>query len=218
MDYIITVSDHALEEMVLAASESFVLGNARTWESAEIQGYLWGSRRLDKDVEYIHVDRFSVSVSAWGDVDSVAVDKRVAVLKNSIIELWAPHNHFLGEFHTHPYETLEDVNEVKGWNFSEEDEETFLKDEVLWALATPSHPIAMVMTVTKMAVVQDTYLEAENNRIKFNVGNLRFWLSVGIGGMSESQTKVFSTDNLLVHPFTRHINPSGTKLRGVEDE
>ena len=36
MDYQITVSDHALEEMVLAASESFALGNARTWDSAEI--------------------------------------------------------------------------------------------------------------------------------------------------------------------------------------
>lgn len=156
MEYQVTVSDHALEEMVLAASESFALGNARTWDSAEVQGYLWGSRRQGDGVEYIHVDRFSVSVSAWGDENSVAVDERVAQLKNSVIGLWAPHSHFVGTFHTHPYENLDEVNEVKGWEFSEEDVETFLDDEVLWALAMPSHPIAMVMTVTKMAAVHDT--------------------------------------------------------------
>ena len=138
-------------------------------------------------------------------------------MKNSVIELWAPHNHFLGTFHTHPYETLDDVNSVEGWLFSAGDVETFLDDEMLWALARPNHPIAMVMTVTKMAAVRGTHLDAENNRIRFNVGNLRFWLSVGIGGMSEGATKVFSTQDVLFHPFTRHINLPGSRLRGVED-
>lgn len=218
MAYQITVSDHALEEMVLAASESFALGNARTWDSAEIQGYLWGSRRQDGDLEYIHVDRFSVSVSAWGDEDSVAVDDRVARLKDSVIELWAPHNHFLGTFHTHPYEGLDEVKGVEGWSFSEQDKEGLLDDEVLWALARPNHPIAMVMTVTKVAAVRFTHLKAEENLMEFNVGNLRFWLCVGIGGMSEGRTKIFSTENLRFHPFTRHINLPSSRLRGLEDE
>lgn len=220
MNYQITISDHALEEMVLAASESFVLGNASQWESTEIQGYLWGSRRADaaNSVEYIQVDKFSVSVSAWGDESFVSVDDRVALLKNSVLELWAPHYHFLGTFHTHPYETLDDVKKNQGWDFSEEDREGFLEYETLWELAAPSHPIAMVMAVTRIAKIHTSLLNVENNRIEFNVGNLRFWLSVGIGGMSRGKDKMFSTDDLLFHQFTRYVNLAGSELRGIDDD
>ena len=221
MERLVTISDHALEEMVLAASESFALGNARQWGSVEIQGYLWGSRREVKHdmetIQYIHIDKFSISTSAWGDEDSVSVDKRVARLKNSVLTLWAPHYHFLGTFHTHPYETLEEVRVSKGWNFSDGDRETFLSDEDLWEMARPECPIMVVMAVTKIARVQDSVLKTEvDGRLEFNVGNLRFWLSIVVGEVSRSQSKTLS-ENILFHPFTRYVNLASSELDGVGD-
>ena len=220
MLYQTTISDHALEEMVLAASESFVLGNSTWHGSVEIHGYLWGNRRVDSggSVEYVHIDKFSISASASGDEDSVQVDDDVVRLKNSILNFWAPHYHFLGTFHTHPYDTLDEVKEHQGWNFSRQDRSVFLRDEDLWKLSGPNHyPIMMVMAVTQIAKVNDTELSVHANggRIEFNVGNLRFWLSMGIGRMSEGMDKEFSTEDVLFHPFTRHVNLAGSKLDGI---
>ena len=221
----ITIANHALEEMVLAASESFVLGNAKRFGSVEIQGYLWGNRRIESDdedesVEYIHVDKFSVSTSASGDDESVYVDQEVVLIKNSIVTLWAPHYQFLGAFHTHPYDTLGEVNSSSGWNFSSADEENFLDDADMWELSgTDHHPIMMVMAVTKIAAVFDTELKVTNGgrSLEFNVGNLRFWLSVGIGQVSRGMDKEFSTGNVRFHPFTRYFNAAGSRLDGIYD-
>ncbi len=216
MEYHVTVSNHALDEMVLAASESFVLGNARQWGAVEIHGYLWGSRRETEDVEYIDVDKFSVSTSAVGDEESVAFDERVARIKNSILGYWSPHYHFLGSFHTHPYPSLEDVNNNKGWEFSDDDKATILGDEDVWELSHPGTPIAMVMAVTKMAAVYDSFVGVKAGRLEFNVGNLRFWLSVAVGEVSSGKEKVFSTDNILFNPHSRHYNRAGARLDGVD--
>ena len=217
MEYSVTLSNHALEEMVLAASESFVLGNAKYEGSVEIHGYLWGNRRTsDEDIEHIEVEKFSVSSSAQGDEDWVAVDKRVARLKHSVLELWAPHCHFLGMFHTHPYESRDDVYKNKGWEFSEQDRDLFLSDEDIWELSSPGMPIALVMAVTKIESVFDTVADPSKGRLEFNVGNLRFWLSVGIGEVSRSQEKVFSRNNINFNPYGRHHNWAGSRLIGVD--
>ena len=221
MLYQVTISNHALEEMVLAASEAFVLGNAAWYGIVEIYGYLWGNRRTDShgSVEYIHIDKFSISASAPGDENSVGVDPNVVLLKNSIINLWAPHYHFLGAFHTHPYNTLDEVKENQGWDFSSDDKRVFISDEDMWRLSGPNHqPIMMVMAVTKMAKVADTELSVDANggRMEFNVGNLRFWLSMGIGQVSEGKDKEFSTSDILFHPYTRYVNLAGSKLDGID--
>lgn len=218
MKHQVTISNRALEEMVLAASESFVLGNAATDGRVEIHGYLWGSRRTDKseDIEYIHIDKFSVSSSACGDEDSVWVDEDVARIKNSVLDLWAPHHHFLGDFHTHPYRDHDEVRKNEGWRFSKRDKKSFRKDEQVWKLSGSNAPIMIVMTVTKMKSVFETVLDMEaDNRFMFNVGNLRFWLSIGIGRLEEGR-RVFSEDNVYFHPFSRYFNESGSRLDGVE--
>lgn len=217
MKHQVTISNHALEEMVLAAGESFVLGSALTdeREGAEIHGYLWGGRRTDesKDIEYIHIDKFSVSSSACGDEDSVWVDGDVACIKDSVLNLWAPHYHFLGDFHTHPYRDHDEVKENEGWQFSKRDIKSFKKDKQVWNLSGSNAPIMMVMAVTKMQKIHRTVLEMEaDNRFMFNVGNLRFWLSIGIGKLGRGERRVFSEDvvwGLLCRTTPRQRRPRG---------
>ena len=218
MEYEVTVSNHALEEMVLAASESYLLGNASQWDAVEIHGYLWGSRRTDDDegIEYIDVDKFSVSTSAWGDEDWVQVDKRVARIKNSILGRWTPHYHFLGMFHTHPYASRKDVVDCRGWDLSEQDERAILGDEDLWKLSSPGNPIALVMAVTRMAIVNNSICKVEGGRIEFNVGNLRYWLSAAVGEFSPGLEKVLSKDNITFNRYSRHVNLAGFWLDGTE--
>ena len=212
MKHQVTISNHALEEMVLAASESFVLGSALTdeHEGAEIHGYLWGGRRTDdkKDVEYIHIDKFSVSTSALGDENSVMVDRDVVRIKDSILHLWAPYHHFLGDFHTHPYGNYNEVNECEGWNFSKGDKKTFRDNDIAWSLCGSNRPIMMVMAVTRMG----------GNRLVFNVGNLRFWLSVGIGWKTRQGKRRFGEGRVCFDPLSRYFNKSGSKLEGVKKD
>lgn len=44
-----------------------------------------------------------------------------ALRPKALIEQYWPHLELVGTFHSHPYETLEDVNETKGWRASEGD-------------------------------------------------------------------------------------------------
>lgn len=135
--------------------------------------------------------------------------------KNSILRRWTPHYHFLGAFHTHPYDSWKDVIANKGWNFSDADQRMILHYDDLWELSYPARPIAMVMAVTVMSQPKDSFAKADESKLVFNVGNLRFWLSAAVGEVLLSQEKVFSTDNILVNPYSRHYDPGG-KLDGVD--
>ena len=241
MKHQVTISNHALEEMVLAASESFVLGNAAMDGSVEIHGYLWGGRRTDDKVEYIHIDKFSVSTSALGDENSIMVDKDVVRIKDSILRLWAPYYHFLGDFHTHPYRDYDEVKKCEGWNFSKGDKKTFRDDDIAWSLCGSNKPIMMVMAVTEMGTVHNSSLEIQRgnsvfkvgeskkpydevlgrmggNRLVFNVGNLRFWLSVGIGRKTRQEKRMFDEGRVCFDPLSRYFNKSSSKLEGVKKD
>lgn len=217
MEHQITVSNPAFEAMVLAASESFVLGNAEYHGPVEVHGHLWGYRRPvdDEGIEYVHIDKFSVSSSAPSSETSVTIDKRIARIKTSILDLWAPHYYFLGGLHTHPFDTLEELKDAKGWNPSKQDIKVFEKGDYAWGTSGLA-PIMAVMAVTEMQAVFDTQLTVESaNRWMFNVGNLRFWLSIGVGKTTRSGRRKFSTDDVYLYPQSWYFNQASSKLDGV---
>ena len=218
MNHFIRVSDQALEDMVLAASEAKVLGDGdrKKHKGVETYGHLWGSRRRDVDngQEHIYIEKFSMSLSAVGTHKQVRYDENALHLKASILERWSPRLMFLGDFHTHPHGSLEKIKAVKGWDFSDEDVKSFLKDESLWNHSQPMPPIMTVMAVTPLKKVHETYgVLEENNRWRFDTGQLRFWLSVGIGCRTEDG-RGFSIDSVYLDLQPRLYNSSGDRLSG----
>lgn len=221
-DYHVRVSDQALEDMVLAASEAYILGPGRKKEERqkgriETYGHLWGNRReVDNDHSHILVDRFSVSLSAWGTREGIRPHPEAICLKNQIIMRWSPHLCFLGDFHTHPYLDHDEVNECKGWDFSDQDIDDFLGHDSLslWKLSEPYPPIMAVMAIAKMGRVHRSAGEwKENNLWMFNVAEYRFWLSIGVGEISKrKKKKSFSTSDVYLDLDPRFVNESGDRL------
>ena len=223
-DYHVRVSDQALEDMVLAASEAYILGPGRKKEERqegriETYGHLWGNRREDDNNHtHILIDRFSVSLSAWGTREDIRPHPDDIHLKNEIIMRWSPHLCLLGDFHTHPYANHDEVNKCKGWNFSQIDKRSFKEEDSLWKLSRPYTPIMAVMAIAKMGRVHRSTGEwKEDNRWMFNVGEYRFWLSIGIGKISKSKKrKSFSTSGVYLDLDPRFVNETGDRLRHWE--
>ena len=246
MNIEIRVSNRALESMVLSASESYVLGDGHRisikkshQNYKETYGHIWGIRKINKNsTEYIYVDRFYESLSARRKRDSVEPNEDAVRLKNSILERWSPHLSFLGDFHTHPYESLKEVQKCKGWEFSRSDRISFKLDDRLWELAN-HRPIMLVMVVAPIEKVRDTIAESqESNCWRFNIGELRFWLTASVGYIRKSRSTVssinskrspsplltllrrrlFRRDKIFLDLDPRfYYNPSGDRLSGTDN-
>ena len=192
---------------------SGTLGNGGPLKFTAIYGEVAVRRRMSNTLT---LTNSALALRPWVTRNRLRLTKESHASKTQFSATGAPHYHFLGSFHTHPYPSLEDVNNNKGWEFSDDDKATILGDEDVWELSHPGTPIAMVMAVTKMAAVYDSFVGVKAGRLEFNVGNLRFWLSVAVGEVSSGKEKVFSTDNILFNPHSRHYNRAGARLDGVD--
>ena len=177
----VTISEHALQSMVLAASEAYAFGKDGKREPVETYAHLWGYRRQGKDTEHLHVDRISVCVSAETENDGVEVFTDVIALQDDILKHWSPHVSLLGDFHTHPYESWEELRRVKGWQFSKADIRSFLHYDDLWKRAD-GFPISLVMAVCQIKNVHEGWARhPAPHRGRFDIGQYRFSISAGAG-------------------------------------
>ena len=218
-EYIVSVSDEALDSILLAAAETYYLGHGRksnrkdNFEYVEINGYLWGSYVPHGDFRsYIHVEKFGPSISARKRRDSYEANEQAPWLMHSIIKRRSPHLKFLGEIHTHPYDSLEDVNSAKGWEFSDEDRDwSHEKDEneySVWKLYDLDFPLWLVLAVTPLQRVRGsngaTQHSEQGNIWRFDIGELRFWLHAEVGQRDDQGYVQFEKNTWLnlYAPFT----------------
>ena len=212
----IRIADRALESMILAACEAYKFGNDQS-EPVETYGHVWGYRRLARDgkCEHIHVDRFNACVSAEGSPEQVSVASKVVELQDSIVRFWSPHLSLLGEFHTHPYGSREELVSSSGWEFSKQDDKTFLADRALWERADDA-PISFVMALAPLQRVHENWGEAKApNRWQFDVGEYRFYLSAVIGrkrGKKKKKKKRIVREELSLELDWRFYNEAGNRV------
>lgn len=183
----VTISERALESMVLAACEAFAFGRDDDREAVETYAHLWGFRRFSPDggTEHVHVDRISVCVSAQVDNDRAAVFANVIALQDDIVKHWSPHLSLLGDFHTHPYDSRRELIANRGWEFSACDRTSFLDDENLW-LRADGDPVSLVMAVTQLQAVHEGWAKQQTTyRWRFDIGQYRFYLSAAAGKRDE---------------------------------
>lgn len=77
-------------------------------------------------------------------------------------------------------------------------------------------PIMAIMAVAKMQKVHQSLLEvAQKNTWTFNVGELRFWLSVSIGKKKGRGKKKLSNKNVFLYPQSWCFNAASSKLEGI---
>ena len=206
--------------MLQAATETYYLGCGRKSNRAEdskyveINGYLWGACVDYESCSYIHIEKFGPSISSWKRMNSYISNERSPWLMNSIVKRRSPHMKFLGEFHTHPYKSLSDVESAKGWEFSNEDlkwwpESKDSKDSV-WKLYDLEFPLWLVLAVAPLQKVYGSSgaepITAQANIWRFDIGELRFWIHAEVGRRDEEGKLRFKENTWLnlYAPFTNY--------------
>ena len=188
-----TISERALESMVLAACEAYAFGKDDGREAVETYAHLWGFRRSSPDgvPEHVHVDRISVCVSAQVANDRADVFSDVIALQDDIVKHWSPHLSLLGDFHTHPYGSRRDLIDNDGWEFSDCDRTSFVADDNLWRRADGS-PVSLVMAIAELQAVRAGWATPKTAyRWRFDVGQYRFYLSAAAGRRDEGGERKF---------------------------
>ncbi|WP_288586575.1 hypothetical protein [uncultured Methylobacterium sp.] len=185
MFYRVLISNDALGSMALAAIEAYCRGDGRPTgrKGLETLGYVWGHKKISDDSIIYNVSKISVSLSATRHRDWVRADPEAGDLKNSFMERWSPELSLLGDFHTHPYASIDEVKEVSGFEFSDADFKSLESDDWLWE-KTGNAPLMLAITICR---VQRVHLsqgdQVRNNVGSFSVGEFRFWVNAAVGSL-----------------------------------
>lgn len=183
----VSIEDQALQAMVMAGLESYVIGNGgRPARNDRIPvenfGHLWGYHYQNRKGEQTYrVETFDVSISAIRKHDSVEPNGKAALLKSDFMQKWAPHLSLIGDFHTHPYASVQQVKSVSGYDYSQADCSALLHDDLLWE-QSGDRPLMLVMTICELQRVHLTTGRWERDNIyTFDVGQYRLWLNAAVG-------------------------------------
>jgi len=127
------VSDQALEDMLLGAWEAYfvpVPGKPRR-RRTEVYGVCFGSVREEKRTEKgegkqralsIHVRRVALQLRARAGSRFVEPNRRSEEEHLRMAEQLFPHLELVGDFHSHPYISLQSLRRNHGWMYSPQDE------------------------------------------------------------------------------------------------
>ena len=209
-----TISERALESMVLAACEAYAFGKDDSREAVETYAHLWGFRRSSTDggIEHVHVDRISVCVSARVANDRATVFSDVIALQDDIVKHWSPHLSLLGDFHTHPYASRRELIDNDGWKFSDCDRTSFLGDDNLWKRAD-GNPVSLVMAIAELQAVRQGWAEWKAAyRWRFDVGQYRFYLSAAAGREDEGGERKFTQRGVNLALGQYFFNEAGKRV------
>ena len=213
-------SDAAIDSMLMAATEAYFLGDGRRLGTyVEIDGYLWGFYAdLSDDHTLIQVERFAPSFSSKRTPKSVEPNEDAALLLHNVMAQLCPQLSFLGEVHTHPYDSLVDARDARGWVFSDEDRESM--SETVWDLTGDRPPLWLVIAIAPLQKVRDTLPMVVNDSSgawQFDVGDMRFWLHGEVVTEIEDGVVRFA-GNTDLHMVPRLFNPSGNRLNEGSNE
>lgn len=124
------IRELALQDMLLAGLEAYLVPAGSGRPSTEIYGIVFGSyrsagrTRRSKPIEMVdlNIERVCIQHRAKGSPSEVIADERSEDAQLDMAEELFPYWHLLGDFHTHTFKTLEDIYAVRGWHHSIHDE------------------------------------------------------------------------------------------------
>ncbi len=186
--FTVRMSAQLLEAMTLAAVEAYCYGKRqkRKWQPVETLGYIWGYKKLEGDHTIFYLDRTSLSISSSRGIDSVLPNNEAALLKNEVVLRWSPHLTMLGDFHSHAYRTLTQVQKIVGFEFSGDDFASFRGDDLIWEQSDNS-PVMLAITVCRLGRVRENFGgHLRNNIYRYAVGEFQFWINVAVGYLDEN--------------------------------
>jgi hypothetical protein len=129
-DVTVWLDARAIESIMLVALETYAVPK-RGAKFTEAYGICFGSIRPMEEkrrghgkhtTRYIHVSSIHTQLRARGYPDRVTFDPRSFQTQMTVARHFSPQVDIVGDFHTHPYDTVKDLKAFGGWRYSESDE------------------------------------------------------------------------------------------------
>ena len=134
---VVMVEVQALQDMVLGALEAYSVPKGRGSRYNEVYGVCFGSVKTEEwdsrgsgrqSLVYIVVNRVALQLRAQTTGSSVMRSPRSEAVHLAMAHELFPHVELVGDFHSHPYTTLEQLRAYRGWQYTPSDEE----DNLAW--------------------------------------------------------------------------------------
>lgn len=221
MDSVVFISDACLDDLVLQAVDAFQHGDNHSDDGRkglETIGVAWGRRQFSEEggepVEAkFFVEKCLLSLSAIRHQDWVTPDPAAMKALADTMDLMNPQYELLGDFHTHPYDDLDKVNQAKGWEWSRQDKRYF-KENFVWE-HTNNMPLFLICAITRMQRVRENYDAVAYDRngvLTLNVGQFRIWINAYHGYMKKGKRSLHEDCVVTLPFFYKSHNPSGTRV------
>jgi len=182
------IRELALQDMLLAAMESYLVPAGSGKPSTEVYGIVFGSyreaqagsdRRTVSTVD-VNIERVCIQHRAKCSPSEVITDERSELLQLAMGEELFPYWHLLGDFHTHTYRSLDELYRLRGWRYSDYDE----KVNVEWCrrLRGMGHRprVALILAITRAGRALGGARENWNGRpyvLRATIGNCHCFIA-----------------------------------------
>ncbi|EGW36652.1 MULTISPECIES: hypothetical protein [unclassified Desulfosporosinus] len=202
--YVIRISEDVLIQMCLSGLEAYSIahkGGEYRRRGVETFGLLWGHEiKLPDEKTLYCVELLSIDTSAERkDVSCDPVDATLELKRDILTSFW-PQYDFLGDFHTHPHDTKDEVINDKLYEFSKQDIKSVEGRSEFWL--SHNYRVGLVLTIAKLERKSDReHRWIGTNTIELTLGNYRLWLNGYITYLDNSTKIRLSThvdDNVIL--------------------
>lgn len=209
------IRELALQDMLLAGMEAYLVPAGSGKPSTEIYGIAFGSMRMAPPahgdgislVDY-NVERVCIQHRAKCGPSEVFADERSERTQLAMGEELFPYWQLLGDFHTHTYRSLAELRQQGGWNYSQADQDV----NIDWCrkLRTIGHRprVALILAITRAGRRGPASVEGWNglpNVVRTTIGRCHCFISA----YRIRRDGVYTTDGLMLKcpPLAGHIAP-----------
>lgn len=195
--YVVRMSECALVQLCLSGLEAYVVphGSRHRNDSVETYGLLWGHESKLADGRTLYsVELATTDTSAAMAPGSFTPKDEALILKSGIVQSYWPQFGFLGDFHSHPYASLQEVDDVRGYEFSEPDFRRIERFPEYWI--ERGYRIGLALTIAAMkksGSASDNWVQP--NTVRFTLANLRLWLKAYIAFADGGSVHLTDHDN-----------------------
>jgi len=200
--YVVSISENALIALVLNVMEAYAIkpkGKLKSACGLEIFGSLYGFESNMADGRTLfRIEFVSVDTSVKQAPNAVEYNTEAIVLKSQILNSFWPHYSYLGDFHSHAYSHVNDVEEVRGYFLSEGDIEDLEENQNFYHELGAR--LSLLVTVASLHRASNTQPDWLNHYscFSFTMSNVRVWISANCLYKKDGRLKYISAQDDLV--------------------
>lgn len=181
--YVVRLSESSLVSLILNALEAYCIRHrgVSTRDNVKLEtfGNLFGYETLLADGQIIfQIELVNTDTSAKRQTGSVSYNTDAIALKIATVTSFWPHLDYLGEFHSHPYDTYKQAQDAKGYYFSSCDRKDLAKNSEFWNSCR--HRVGMLVTIGSMGrsgTRETQWVNSNHSCVELNLGNFKIWLT-----------------------------------------